>query len=181
VTVSTSCIQFSDGSIDSAAVAEIADNRAVIDQAKGMLILLYGVDDESAFDMLRRRSQSTNVKLRALAGQLVSDYGVLVAIALSIADLLRRVARPHDAIQGFVPGVAGMHHIDDYPEADLVPGLLVYRYDAPLFFANAENFRERAMAAVNDFPGSVEWFVLNAEANVEVDLTALDDRAGRSR
>ena len=77
MTVSTSCIQFSDGSIDSAAVAEIADNRAVIDQAKGMLILLYGVDDESAFDMLRRRSQSTNVKLRALAGQLVSDYRAL--------------------------------------------------------------------------------------------------------
>jgi MFS superfamily sulfate permease-like transporter len=50
----------------------------------------------------------------------------------------------------------------------------VYRYDAPLFFANAENFRERAMAAVNDYPGRVEWFLLNAEANVEVDLTALD-------
>src|SRR4029077_16220087 len=70
--------------------------------------------------------------------------------------------------------VAGMHDVDDYPEADLVPGLLIYRYDAPLFFANAENFRERAMVAVNDFPGPVEWFVLNAEANVEVDLTALD-------
>jgi MFS superfamily sulfate permease-like transporter len=67
-----------------------------------------------------------------------------------------------------------MHDVDDYPEADLVPGLLVYRYDAPLFFANAENFRERAIAAVNDYPGPVEWFVLNAEANVEVDLTALD-------
>jgi MFS superfamily sulfate permease-like transporter len=101
-------------------------------------------------------------------------YGVLVAIALSILDLLRRVARPHDAVQGFVPGVAGMHDIDDYPEASLVPGLLVYRYDAPLFFANAENFRERAMEAVDEFPGAVEWFVLNAEANVEVDLTALD-------
>jgi high affinity sulfate transporter 1 len=101
-------------------------------------------------------------------------YGVLVAIVLSILDLLRRVARPHDAIQGFVPGVAGMHDIDDYQNANLVPGLLVYRYDAPLFFANAENFRERAMAAVDEFPGPVEWFVLNAEANVEVDLTALD-------
>jgi sulfate permease, SulP family len=52
--------------------------------------------------------------------------------------------------------------------------LLVYRYDAPLFFANAEDFRERAMVAVNDYPGRVEWFLLNAEANVEVDLTALD-------
>ena len=71
MTVSTSCIQFSDGSIDSAAVAEIADNRAVIDQAKGMLNPPVRVDDESVFDMLRRRSQNTNVKLRALAGQLV--------------------------------------------------------------------------------------------------------------
>lgn len=100
--------------------------------------------------------------------------GVLVAIALSILDLLRRVARPHDAIQGFVPGVAGMHDIDDYPQAELEPGLVVYRYDAPLFFANAENFRERALEAVDDNPVPVEWFVLNAESNVEVDLTALD-------
>jgi SulP family sulfate permease len=101
-------------------------------------------------------------------------YGVLVAIVLSILDLLRRVARPHDAVQGFVPGIAGMHDIEDYPQANLEPGLLVYRYDAPLFFANADNFRERALIAVNEFPGAVEWFVLNAEANVEVDLTALD-------
>jgi sulfate permease, SulP family len=101
-------------------------------------------------------------------------YGVLVAIGLSILELLRRLARAHDGVLGFVPGVAGMHDVDDYPEADLVPGLLVYRYDAPLFFANAEDFRERAMLAVNDYPGRVEWFLLNAEANVEVDLTALD-------
>lgn len=60
-----------------AAVAEIAQNRAVIEQAKGMLILLHGVDDESAFDMLRLRSQNTNIKLRALAQQLVSDYRAL--------------------------------------------------------------------------------------------------------
>ena len=101
-------------------------------------------------------------------------YGVLVAIGLSILELLRRMARAHDGVLGFVPGVAGMHDVDDYPQADLVPGLLVYRYDAPLFFANAENFRERAIAAVDDYPGRVDWFVLNAEANVEVDLTALD-------
>jgi len=101
-------------------------------------------------------------------------YGVLVAIVLSILDLLRRVARPHDAVLGFVPGVAGMHDLDDYPEADPVPGLVVYRYDAPLFFANAENFRQRALAAVDDNRDPVNWFVLNAESNVEVDLTALD-------
>ncbi|BCK56039.1 SulP family inorganic anion transporter [Nocardia wallacei] len=104
-------------------------------------------------------------------------YGVLVAIALSILDLLRRVARAHDAVQGFVPGLAGMHDIDDYPDAELVSGLVVYRYDAPLCFANAEDFRRRAREAVESAAvrqGTVRWFVLNVEANVEVDLTALD-------
>ena len=91
-----------------------------------------------------------------------------------MAELLTRVARPHDAIEGVVPGVAGMHDVDDYPQARTIPGLLVYRYDSPLFFANAENFRRRAMAAVDEQDDPVRWFVLNAEANVEVDITALD-------
>lgn len=101
-------------------------------------------------------------------------YGVLVAIALSLMDALRRIARPHDSVLGYVPGIAGMHDVDDYPEAQLVPGLVVYRYDAPLFFANAEDFRQRALAAVADAPEKVEWFVYNAEANVDPDLTAVD-------
>jgi SulP family sulfate permease len=133
--------------------------------------------DVSEFKRLGRfRRSEVVLALATTAAVLVFGvlYGVLVAIGLSILELLRRMARAHDGVLGFVPGVAGMHDVDDYPEADLVPGLLVYRYDAPLFFANAENFRERAMAAVNDHPERVEWFVLNAEANVEVDLTALD-------
>jgi len=77
-------------------------------------------------------------------------------------------------VLGFVPGVAGMHDINDYPQAELVPGLVVYRYDAPLCFANAEDFRSRALQAVDHYPQPVEWFVLNAEANVEIDMTALD-------
>lgn len=101
-------------------------------------------------------------------------YGILAAVALSILDLLRRVAHPHDSVLGFVPGVPGMHDVDDYPGAHAVPGLVVYRYDAPLCFANAEDFRRRAMAAVDANAQPVEWFVLNAEANVDVDLTALD-------
>ena len=84
------------------------------------------------------------------------------------------MARPHDAVLGLVPGLAGMHDVDDYPDAQTVPGLVVYRYDAPLFFANAEDFRRRALAAADQQPGPVRWFVLNIEANVEVDITALD-------
>ena len=114
-------------------------------------------------------------------------YGVLVAVGLSIIDLLRRVARPHDGILGYVPGMAGMHDVDDYPLARQVPGLVVYRYDAPLCFANAEDFRRRALAAVDTGGRSVvadgsdgveshpvEWLVLNAESNVEIDITAAD-------
>jgi sulfate permease, SulP family len=121
-----------------------------------------------------RRSEFL-LALAALAGVLVFDilYGVLLAVGLSVAEMLRRVARPHDAVQGFVPGLAGMHDVDDYPQASTVPGLLVYRYDSPLFFANAEDFRRRALAAVADQPDPVRWFVLNVEANVEVDSTGL--------
>ncbi|WIY00462.1 sulfate permease [Amycolatopsis mongoliensis] len=99
-------------------------------------------------------------------------YGVLAAVGLSILDLLRRIARPHDGILGTVPGLAGMHDVDDYPEATTEPGLVVYRYDAPLCFANAEDFRRRALAAAGS--GEPRWFVLNAEANVELDVTAAD-------
>jgi sulfate permease, SulP family len=101
-------------------------------------------------------------------------YGVLVAVALSIVDLVRRVARPHDGILGYVPGLAGMHDVDDYENARQIPGLVVYRYDAPLCFANAEDFGRRALAAVDESADPVEWFVLNAEANVEIDITAAD-------
>jgi high affinity sulfate transporter 1 len=115
------------------------------------------------------------IALAACAGVLVFNilYGVLLAVAVSVAELLVRVARPHDAVLGRVPGLAGMHDVDDYPGAQTVPGLVVYRYDAPLFFANAEDFRRRALAAA-DGQVPVRWFVLNVEANVEVDFTALE-------
>ena len=101
-------------------------------------------------------------------------YGVGVAVALSILDLLRRIAKPHDGVLGYIPGMAGMHDVDDYPAGRQVPGLVVYRYDSPLFFANAEDFKSRALAAVDQAQGPIEWFLLNAEANIEVDLTAVD-------
>ena len=122
-----------------------------------------------------RRSEFV-LALAACAGVLIFDilYGVLAAVGLSVAELLWRVGRPHDAIQGLVPGLAGMHDVDDYPQAETIPGLVVYRYDAPLFFANAQDFRRRALAAAGHGPGRARWFVLNTEANVEVDFTALE-------
>jgi sulfate permease, SulP family len=101
-------------------------------------------------------------------------YGVLAAVGLSILDLLRKVSRPHDGILGFVPGLAGMHDVDDYPQATTEPGLVVYRYDAPLCFANAENFRRRALAAVDAADPPARWLLLNTEAIIELDVTAAD-------
>jgi len=100
--------------------------------------------------------------------------GIGIAVALSVIDLLRRLAAPHDSVLGYVPGLAGMHDVDDYPAALQVEGIIVYRYDSPLFFANAENFLRRALAPVDDAAEPVRWFLLNAEANVQVDLTAVD-------
>jgi SulP family sulfate permease len=148
---------------------------AIVVYAATRLVDLPGFRRLAAF----RRSEFL-LALAALAGVLVFDilYGVLLAVGLSVAEMLRRVARPHDAVQGFVPGLAGMHDVDDYPQASTVPGLLVYRYDSPLFFANAEDFHRRALAAVGDQPDPVRWFVLNMEANVEVDSTGLDALEG---
>jgi SulP family sulfate permease len=134
------------------------------------------VDVPELVRFARFRSSELVLALATTAGVLVLGVllGILVAIALSVLDLLRRVARPHDAVEGTVPGVAGMHDVDDYPSAEVIPGLLVYRYDSPLFFANAEDFRSRALASVDAAAAPVRWFLLNVEANVEVDITGAD-------
>lgn len=122
------------------------------------------------------RSSEGLIMAATFAGVVGFDVlvGIGVAVGLSVADLFRRVARAHDAVQGAVPGLAGLHDVDDYPTAMTVPGLVVYRYDAPLCFANAEDVRARLLAAVDAERTQVEWVVLNMEANVEIDLTAVD-------
>ncbi|WP_228035502.1 solute carrier family 26 protein [Oculatella sp. LEGE 06141] len=109
-------------------------------------------------------------------GVLATDIlvGVAVAVGLSVIDLFARVARPHDAVLGEVPGLQGLHDIQDWQGATTIPGLVIYRYDAPLCFANAENFKQRALEAIAAETSSVQWFVLNTEAIVEIDITAVD-------
>ena len=67
-----------------------------------------------------------------------------------------------------------LHDISDWPGATTMPGLLLYRYDAPLFFANVEDFKRRALRAIDQETATVRWFVLNAEAIGEIDITAAD-------
>ena len=75
---------------------------------------------------------------------------------------------------GRAAGVKGYHDITRYPDARQIPGLVLFRWDAPLFFANAELFKERALAAVAKAPSSVRWLVVTAEPVTSVDVTAAD-------
>lgn len=67
-----------------------------------------------------------------------------------------------------------MHDIDDWEVVTTIPGLVMYRYDALLCFANAENFKQRSLDAIEAEINPVEWFVLNMEANVEIDINGSD-------
>ena len=103
--------------------------------------------------------------------------GIGFAIALSAVVVLARVARPHAAVLGRVPDLAGMHDIGEYPAATQIEGLLVFRYDSPLFFANAEDFRIRVLDAVREQQEdglAVRTVLLNCEANVDADSTAVE-------
>ena len=100
--------------------------------------------------------------------------GVLLAVSLSIVAALGRMARPHDAILGEYSAVDGWVEVDAYPDASPEPGLLVYRFDAPLFFLNADQFRTRVERALEENPGVEEWLVLDFEGVGVLDATALD-------
>jgi high affinity sulfate transporter 1 len=100
--------------------------------------------------------------------------GIGLAIAIAVIEFLWDGWRPHSAVLGRADGVKGYHDIKRYPDARLIPGLVLFRWDAPLFFANAEFFRERAMEAVATSPTPVRWLVVAAEPVTSVDVTACD-------
>ena len=100
--------------------------------------------------------------------------GIGLAIAIAIAEFLWDGWRPHFAILGRAHGVKGYHDITRYPDARRIPGLVLFRWDAPLFFANAEFFKERVLDAVAKSPTPVRWLVVAAEPVTSIDVTAGD-------
>ena len=99
--------------------------------------------------------------------------GLLVAIAISIGVYVYWSIRPHDAVLGAVHDVDGYHDIDAFP-AETVPGLIVYRFDAPLFFPNAPYFKERVLTLVAAADTPTRWVLINAEAMTYIDTTGVD-------
>ena len=100
--------------------------------------------------------------------------GIALAIVIAVIEFLWDGWRPHSAVLGRVERVKGYHDITRYPEARLIPGLVLFRWDAPLFFANAELFNRRALDAVASSPTPVRWLVIAAEPVTSVDVTAAD-------
>jgi MFS superfamily sulfate permease-like transporter len=100
--------------------------------------------------------------------------GVGIAVLIAVLEFLWDGWRPHFAVLGRVEGVRGYHDITRYPNARQLPGLVLFRWDAPLFFANAELFKDCALDAVAKAPSPVEWLVVAAEPVTSVDVTAAD-------
>lgn len=128
--------------------------------------------------MVFHRVRRADFVLSMLAFLSVTLLGVIpgigLAVAVSILDFLRRAWRPHDAILGRAPGVKGYHDLARYPDARQVPGLVLFRWDAPLFFANADTFRERVIDAVEGASPKPLWVVVAAEPITDVDTTAAE-------
>ena len=103
--------------------------------------------------------------------------GIGLAIAIAVLEFLWDGWRPHSAVLGRAEGVKGYHDITRYPDARQIPGLILFRWDAPLFFANAEFFKERILDAVAKSPSPVRWVVVAAEPVTSVDVTAADTLA----
>lgn len=122
-----------------------------------------------------RRSEFV-LAVAAMAGVVLLGvlWGVLAAVGLSLLNFLRRAWRPHDAVLGRAEGVKGYHDVTRYPEARQVPGLLLFRFDAPLWFANAEAFRARVLELVEAAPRPVRRVVVAAEPITDVDTTAAE-------
>ncbi len=99
--------------------------------------------------------------------------GIAIAVGLSILNVFRRAWWPYDTELGRVEGLAGYHDVHTHPDAQQLPGLVIYRFDAPLFFANAKTFRDqiRRLAAADPPP---RWIVIAAEPVTDVDTTAAD-------
>jgi high affinity sulfate transporter 1 len=100
--------------------------------------------------------------------------GIGIAVAMSVGALLWRAWHPYAAVLGRVEGLKGYHDRDRHPEGRQIPGLVLFRFDAPLFFANADRFREEVINAIDASQEPVRRVIIAAEPITDVDSTAED-------
>ena len=120
------------------------------------------------------RPSSLAISLVASAGVIFLGVlqGIVVAIVLAVLLFFRRNWWPHGAVLGQVPELGGWHSVAEHPEAHQLDGVVVYRWEAPLFFANAGQFRDQVRKLVRDH--EPRWIVLQCEAVTDIDVTAAE-------
>ncbi len=111
------------------------------------------------------------------AGPKTQLMGVVGAVGLALLGFIWRAWRPYDAVLGRVDGLKGYHDVSRHSDARRIPGLVLFRWDAPLFFANAETFHEHVLRAVAEAPTPTRWVVVAAEPVTDIDITAADELA----
>jgi MFS superfamily sulfate permease-like transporter len=133
------------------------------------------VEVRSVVRLARARRSELVISVVAFAG--VAVLGVLpglgIAVGVSLLNFVRRAWMPHSVELVRVDGMKGYHDVERHPEGRQVPGLLLFRFDAPLFFANADVFLERVVDLVDENKDTV-WVVVTAEPVTDVDSTAVD-------
>jgi SulP family sulfate permease len=140
-------------------------------------ILVYGGSTLVEFDVMKRiyRFYPRSATLAAVTtlGVLAAGVvpGILIGVVLSLLGLINRISNPPDAVLREVPG-HGFHDFGDTPGGQSIPGLLVYRFYAPLLFSNAAHFTERVRQVIHDSKTPVVWFLLDAQAITAIDVTA---------
>ncbi len=134
------------------------------------------IDVEDVLKLKRVRTWELGLAISAFAGVLLFGLldGIIVAVGLSIGVFVYRAVRPHDAVLGSVEDVDGYHDITRLEAAQTLPGLVVYRFDAPIFFPNALYFRQQVLGLIEREEPKPRWVLLNAEAVTYVDATAID-------
>ena len=123
----------------------------------------------------RQRKAEFLLSIAAFAGVALLGVlpGIAIAVALSILNVFRRAWRPYDTELGRVEGLEGYHDVAIHPEAEHLPGLVIYRFDGPLFFANATTFRDQVRRLAQADPPP-RWILIAAEPMTDVDTTASD-------
>ncbi len=136
-----------------------------------------GIVDRAAWQSLARIDR-VEVAIAGVTTACVVLFGVLqalvVAVGLSIIDTVRRSARPYDAVLGWVPRLQGYRDVAIHPSALVTPGVVVYRLDDRLFFANAGYVKGRVREAIRAAPTETSWFVFDAEAVSHIDSTGME-------
>jgi len=140
-----------------------------------IIVASVGIIEASAWVTLRRSSRA-EVVIALVTTILVLTFGVLtalfIAVVLSMADVVRRVANPHDAVQGYVPSIDRYGNVSSHPDAEVVPGVVIYRLDDRIFFANCQRVNARIWSAISAAPAPVRWLVFDVAGVPDTDSAA---------